>query len=68
MIFTYKRMFGTEFFQSSFLIPATRPTPFHKKIQVLLIFPKAYHYKSKKMRPFLHTTLINKKTICLALF
>lgn len=68
MIFTYKRMFGTEFFQSIFLIPASRPTLFHKKILVFLIFPIAYHYKSKKMRPFLHTTLINKKTICLALF
>ncbi len=67
-LFLHKRMFGTEFFQSIFLIPASRPTLFHKKIPVFLIFPIAYHYKSKKMRPFLHTTLINKKTICLALF
>lgn len=63
-----KKMFGTEFFPKYFLLPTTRPTPFHKKIPVFLIFPIAYHYKSKKMRPFLHTTLINKKIICLALF
>lgn len=66
--FYIKKCSELSFFQSIFLIPASLPTPFHKKIQVLLIFPKAYHYKSKKMRPFLHTTLINKKTICLALF
>ena len=45
-------MFWTEFFPKYFLLPTTRPTPFHKKIQVLLIFPKAYHYKSKKLGLF----------------